>query len=185
MGRQGRWGESFPLFAAAANRGDELLRRFPEETDALKLQQAHVLNVWGNSYLNMSDWKMAVEKYELARTIYRGLSYEVREGYAETLTNLALALTKLGNLTAAELALKEALSVAHETENYDQISRIKIALIQMGSSLVPASEREKTLLDAIELSQKLGRIPTAYLRCCIGAQVCAESVAPEEGVAVR
>jgi len=144
VGRQGRWGESLPLFDEAAARTEDLMAQCPRERHALRLQQAHVFNASGSSYLHLRRWKGAVEQYEKVREIYRELGAGVREGYAETLTNSALALTELEDFTPAELALKEALDVARASGDDDQVFRIKIAAIKMKSSLVPAVEREQT-----------------------------------------
>lgn len=182
VGRQGRWAESFSLFEAAAKNADELLEQCPQEREALLLQKAHVFNAWGNSHLYLMQWQQAVDRYEDARAIYRELPACVREGYAETLTNLALALTKQGDLTRAELAAKEALDVATASGDEDQTFRIKIAAIKMGSSLVPAKDRDSTLMAAAEHSRSLGRLPTAYLRFCIGAEEASDVGEWEEGL---
>lgn len=173
VGRQDRWGESFPLFADAVRRADELLRQCGEEREALLLQKAHALNSWGNSHLYLRSWQGAVECYEEVRAIYRELHPEVREGYAETLTNLALALMKREKLTRAETALKEALDVAAGDE--DQVHRIKMASIQMGASLVKPEEREKTVVAAAEHAARAGRVPNSYLRYCIGAEAALDA----------
>ncbi|MBN9121881.1 MAG: CHAT domain-containing protein [Planctomycetes bacterium] len=182
VGRQGRWAESLPLFDAAAGRAEELLKRCEREREPIRLQQAHVFNSYGSSYLYLRRWKGAVEQYENARVIFRELGAGVREGYAETLTNLALALTHLDELMPAELALKEAQAIASGSGDDDQVFRIKIAAIQMGSALVPAEDREGMLLDAAAYSLSHGQLRTGYLRYCIGARAAEDVSAPDEGM---
>ncbi len=181
IGRQGRWAESFSLFGEAVGHADVLLERYPQEQKALLFQKAHIFNAWGNSYLKLERWQQATEQYEKARTIYQLLPAVEREGYAETLTNISLAL-QYQDLLRAELAAKEALDVATASGDEDQVFRIKIAAIRMRSSLVQAEDHESTLMAAAEHSKRLGRFATAYLRFCIGAENAENANAWEEGL---
>ena len=136
IAKQSRYDESLQMFNQTCHLANELMEEFPSMSKEIELEKAHTMDSWGNSLLYLEDWKASIEIYNGSRKIYLKYIDINKIGVAEVLTNLAIAYRYSNSNIEAELALREALDIAEENGNYDQINRIYIGLIQMRSSII-------------------------------------------------
>lgn len=181
--RQGRPAEALQKFDEACVIANRLSEKFPDLEKDIELEKAHAFNSWGGSLLLLHMEELSTGAFLKARDIYRKYKTN-RVGLAETLTNLAHAYMKLGNHTAAELALKEALEIAQEEDDQDQVHRIKIALIQLDSPLIESADAYTALTEAAAFAESQERLSDAFIRHGIHAQYALKKGDHQTGLAI-
>jgi hypothetical protein len=168
---QGRRAEALRVFNGVGNLAHQLMAEHPEMAAEIELEKAHAFNSWGSAFLLLSSYDAAIDIFRVARDIYWKYQDRRPVGRSETLTNYAHALRLVGRQTEAELALQEALAVAEIDGHTDQVQRIHVALVQLGSALVHPDKIYETTLQAADEALLQGRYGTSYLRRCICADL--------------
>ena len=133
-------------------------------------EKGHILISWGNSLLKLNLFHDAINRYDDARQIYLDHPSFDQAGVPQALTNLAIAANQVGDPGRANLALQEAKTIAQQQHDYDQVHRILVCAVQIGSDLVPESERLATLVTAAQAAVDSNRWPVAIRRFAIAAQ---------------
>jgi tetratricopeptide (TPR) repeat protein len=162
-------GSAIEMFQKAVHHADWLAEEYPGHTEDIELQKAHALNSWGAALLVYRNWKGAMDAFRAARDIYERHP-ENLVGRAEALTNFAHAARMNGDLTTAEIALREAMSVVELTRDLDQEARILSALIQLDSTIVPVEEAFDKLEEGAVGAEAEQRYSTALLRWAVLAE---------------
>ena len=179
---QGCESESLQVFNQAGHIADHLMQQFPEDAVAIELEKAHAFNSWGAAHLHLGNPEPARDILQGALDIYQKHESADATGLPETLTHYGQALALCGETTSAELALREALGHAEGQEHLQQVHRIKIALIDMGSDLVPGDEALAVLDQAATDAEAAGLFPTAYLRRCMAVTKSLETDETDKGL---
>lgn len=167
---QGHYAQSHEWFEEVCVIADELCKDQQALTEATQTEKAHALVSWGNALSNLRQYREAIERYEQAREIYNKYPSGNRAGVPQALTNLAIAAGQVNNLLRADLALREAKEVAEAQRDSDQVHRILVCAVQIGSGIVEEEKRFSVLVDAAEAAAREGFLPTAIRRFAIAAQ---------------
>ena len=168
---------SLELFNTATHGASKLIGEYPNFAEDTAMERAHVFGDWGGALIRLGNWEAAVDCLEMARDGYRALGGYERNGLAEALTNLNLALRNWAKVTGedmstrADVALQEALDIARERADPDQEDRVLIAAVQSGSNIVPPEDRFPAVADAARRAREAQRFATAHLREAIGAEL--------------
>lgn len=167
---QGNFAQAIEWFEEVCSDADNLCQHESEHAEAVLQEKAHALVSRGNAFLNLKQWQEAMRCYEQARTIYECHPSFDQAGVPQALGNLAIAASQLGDLTRADLALREALSIAKSQGDEDQVHRVLVYAVQIGSTLVREADRLATLVAAAAAAEQTGRLPSAITRFAIAAQ---------------
>jgi len=170
---QGRYAESLQPFNRAVHIANLLTKKETAFAEDLELEKAHAFNSWGAALQCLERTDAAIDVFRAALDIYRKGGATNRVGYSEALTNYANALRAGGRPTTAELALEEALPLARDVGHVDQVRRIQLALIQLGSSLIEPAEAAEAMSEAALEAEREQRYSIAYVRRCIHAEFAA------------
>lgn len=162
VGLQGRTAEACATLGRALSVCEELSERYPEFSQDLLEESAHV-HISLGAFLRRDSVAEAVENLQIARDIFRSLPVTGRVGHAEALSNLADAYAELGQLTEAHLAFCEAVTIAGEVGNEDEVARIRMNAL-MGGIELPGATVEG-IRTSIAEARGDGRLETAYVRC--------------------
>jgi tetratricopeptide (TPR) repeat protein len=179
--RRGRWEEGLRGLERALDRADELVPACPELRDALEIQKADTLNAAGNVLLDLRHWKGAAKCFTDARDIYDRYRHDAEWPLAYALTNLGLVWNVLDEKYRAQSALLEAKGIVEKLGDADQLHRINIGLIQLGSSAIPTNDYLPLARAAAEAARASGNFPLALRRYCILAEVAERAGALDEG----
>lgn len=167
---QGRHIESLSSFNLAGATADALANKYPEMKNEIMLEKAHVLNSWGGVHLQLNNPKIALEIFQIARTIHSNHRIRNNIGLIEVLTSSATAYRNLRLPTQSELCLIEANDILKKDGGTnDQLHLIQVGLIQLGSSEIDIKYASLMLNAAAEDAYKETRLGTAYLRWLIAA----------------
>lgn len=162
--------ESLRIFNGAIGLGRDLQEHHPEFRVDLLQQEAHTFGSWGTALMHLRDFEAAIECYEKAGDIYRKYPSIDREGESERLLNYALALTEIGEVTKACLALQEARDISRKAKDWEHLQNIEVALIQLdfdgfdGDAYQALEQSAKSALSANKPS-------TSYVRHSIRASI--------------
>jgi tetratricopeptide (TPR) repeat protein len=165
---QGRRAESIREFAATCQTADTLMAKHPAFAAETEREKAHSLNSCSVAWLFLGQPLQAVAALNQARAIFKTNPEEERTGHAEVLTNLAVALAATDQNTQAGFALEEAIEVAQETGNYDQLFRSFVVAAKVGSNLIRPDRMLELIQEGAEEALATGRPGTAYVRYCMG-----------------
>ena len=168
IGQQDRYTEALGGFREAIALADRLSSERSSLLSKIALEKAHTLNSAAVTCLQRSDFPPAISFLRLAREIYRQHSGDDRTGQAEVLTNLAIALSRVGDNTSADLALEEAIDILQETEDYDQLFRTLVAALTIESNLIQPDRAIELIEAGADEAAATNRAGIAYLRYGIG-----------------
>src|SRR5205823_1620015 len=133
--------QSHEWFEEVCTIADELCKDQPQLADATQTEKAHALVSWGKALFNLRYYRDAITRYEQARDIYKAYPSGNRAGIPQALTNLAVAAAQVGDLYRADVALREAKEVAEAQADSDQVHRVLVCAVQIGSGLVEEDKR--------------------------------------------
>ncbi|MGO8903520.1 MAG: CHAT domain-containing protein [Isosphaeraceae bacterium] len=167
---QGHYAQSHDWVEEVCTIADELCKDQPHLAEATQTEKAHALVSWGKSLFKLRQYREAINRYEQAREIYHKYPSGNRAGVPQALTNLAVAAAQVDDLYRADLALREAKEVAETQRDSDQVHRILVCAVQIGSGIVEEEKRFGVLVDAAEAAAREGHLPTAIRRFAIAAQ---------------
>lgn len=168
-------------FNSALAAAEDLAEKYPDFKAAIESEMGHLFNSWGGTCLGLGNPKAAIDLFQRGRDKYRTHVPDEKVGLAETLTNLALALKCDDRPTEASLALKEALDIARQGGDRDQVRRIEIASIQLDPSSFDGEPLE-LLKSAAEEAIAEGRYQTGHARQCIRATIARRMGKIREGI---
>jgi tetratricopeptide (TPR) repeat protein len=134
------------------------------------VEKGHVLNSHGGALLLAREPSRAVAKLEDAQKCYRLAGNADGDGVAETLTHLALAYRLIGDRHRAGLALREALGVATERGDGEQVFRVYVELHALDPSAPELPAQASWRVEAAERAEREGQRHVAYVRWCLAAE---------------
>ncbi|MFN8578837.1 MAG: CHAT domain-containing protein [Candidatus Sericytochromatia bacterium] len=175
--KQGRYIESIRFLnqtIGLATNFIEKLTKFGNQEDLIKqleLEKAHAFNSWGVGLINIGNWEASIDCLNSAREIYKKYKPFTTNTYIDALINISYSYRSLKKDIEAENALKEAKDIAIETNYIEQLHRINIGLIQLGSELISINNYSRLIEEAATHSIKEKHFSTAYLRYSIGASL--------------
>ena len=168
---QARFNEARVRYNQAVQLADHLISQHSQIAEAIDLEKAYTFNSWGSTLLQLGSLpNVAIDCFQAARDIYRKYNSD-KIGHAETLTNYALTLKEMNRYSEAALALQEALPIAIEGKNNNQVRKIQIATIQLDPNLLAGQDPYQILGEAADEAFQSSQYSTGYVRLCIMASV--------------
>lgn len=136
----------------------------------LVIEKGHTLNSYGGVLLLAREPKRALVHLEAAQKCYSEVGNHRGDGVAETLTHLAVARRQTGDDFRAKLALDEAIEIAKERCDAEQLFRAYTELYALDPSSTDLPQGEKWRLDWAEQAEHQGQVHVAYVQWCIIAE---------------
>ena len=181
---QGKVAEGLDSIKEAIRLADKYLPNHPQEEMELELEKAHSGVSLGGLLLQIPDYNEAIDVYKEVRDVYRKYISSNVVGQSECLTNLSICYTQKGRYQEAEYALDEARQICKSHSEFEQLEKIEISLLQLNGKVKTSIEVKQPIFRLAGLAIKRKNYPLAYLRYCIGAQICLEKGLSKEGLII-